>query len=53
MDHYGWDGKRAILFVTALGNHTVEIVDQWKRFDSIAGLEHPQAPQYDTQTDAN
>jgi hypothetical protein len=46
MDHYGWDGKRAILVVTALGNNTVEIVDQWKRVSSITGLEHPQASQY-------
>ena len=46
MDHYGWDGKRGILFVTALGNNTVEIVDQWKRVASITGLEHPQASQY-------
>ena len=46
MDHYGWDNKRAILFVTALGNNTVEIVDQWRRVASITGLEHPQASQY-------
>src|SRR5215472_16753515 len=46
MDHYGWDSKRGILFVTALGNNTVEIVDQWRRVASITGLEHPQASQY-------
>jgi hypothetical protein len=46
MDHYGWDSKRAILFVAALGNNSVEIVDQWKRVGSITGLEHPQASQY-------
>jgi hypothetical protein len=46
MDHYGWDSKRGILFVTALGNNTVEIVDQWKRVGSISALEHPQASQY-------
>ena len=28
MDHYGWDNKRGVLLVTALGNNTVEIVDQ-------------------------
>jgi len=31
MDHYGWDTKRGVLLVTALGNNTVEIVDQWRR----------------------
>jgi hypothetical protein len=46
MDHYGWDSKRGILLVTALGNNTVEIVDQWKRVHTIDGLEHPQASVY-------
>jgi len=46
MDHYGWDGKRGILFVTALGNNTVEVIDQWRRVGAIAGLEHPRASQY-------
>jgi hypothetical protein len=46
MDHYGWDSKRGILIVSALGNNTVEIVDSWKRVNSIAGLEHPQAAVY-------
>jgi DNA-binding beta-propeller fold protein YncE len=46
MDHYGWDTKRGILLVTALGNNTVEIVDQWKRVRSLEGLEHPQASIY-------
>lgn len=46
MDHYGWDNKRGILLVTALGNNTVEIVDQWKRVHTIDGLEHPQASVY-------
>jgi len=46
MDHFGWDSKRAILLVTALGNNSVEIVDQWKRIGAITGLEHPQATQY-------
>ena len=46
MDHYGWDSKRGILLVTALGNNTVEIVDQWKRVRSLEGLEHPQASIY-------
>ena len=46
IDHYGWDSKRGILMVSALGNNSVEIVDQWKRVRSIAGLEHPQASVY-------
>ena len=46
IDYYGWDSKRSVLIVTALGNNTVEIVDQWKRVRSIAGLEHPQASIY-------
>ncbi|HEY7299311.1 MAG TPA: hypothetical protein VH684_15500 [Xanthobacteraceae bacterium] len=46
IDHYGWDSKRGILIVSALGNNTVEIVDQWKRGHTITGLEHPQASVY-------
>jgi hypothetical protein len=46
MDHYGWDTKRGILIVSALGNDTVEIVNSWKRVHTIAGLEHPQASLY-------
>ncbi|HWG04938.1 MAG TPA: hypothetical protein VG271_07980 [Beijerinckiaceae bacterium] len=46
MDHYGWDSKRGILIVSALGNNTVEIVDEWKHVHTIAGLEHPQASVY-------
>jgi hypothetical protein len=46
MDHYGWDNKRGILIVSALGNNTVEIVDQWRRVHTITGLEHPQASIY-------
>jgi DNA-binding beta-propeller fold protein YncE len=46
MDHYGWDSKRGILLVSALGNDTVEIVDSWKRVRTITGLEHPQAAVY-------
>jgi hypothetical protein len=46
MDHYGWDSKRGILIVSALGNNTVEIIDQWKRAHTIEGLEHPQASEY-------
>jgi len=46
IDHYGWDGKRANLIVSALGNDTVEIVNSWRRVHTIAGLEHPQASVY-------
>jgi hypothetical protein len=46
MDHYGWDSKRSILLVAALGNNTVEIVDSWRRVGSITGLEPPQAVVY-------
>ena len=46
MDHHGWDSKRGVLLVTALGNNTVEIVDQWRRVHTIEGLEHPQASIY-------
>jgi hypothetical protein len=46
MDHYGWDAKRGILLVSALGNDTVEIVNSWKRVHTISGLEHPQASVY-------
>jgi hypothetical protein len=27
IDHYGWDSKRGVLIVSALGNDTVEIVE--------------------------
>src|SRR5260370_34732071 len=46
LDHYGWDGKRANLIVSALGNDTVEIVNSWRRVRTITGLEHPQAALY-------
>src|SRR5260370_20969423 len=46
IDDFGWDGKRADLIVSALGNDTVEIVNSWRRVHTIAGLEHPQASVY-------
>ncbi len=46
MDHYGWDNRRGALIVSALGNDSVEVVDQWKRIYSITGVEHPQAAVY-------
>jgi hypothetical protein len=46
MDHFGWDTKRGVLIVSALGNDTVEIIANWKRVHTITGLEHPQASVY-------
>ena len=46
MDHFGWDSKRGLLIVSALGNDTVEIVGNWKHLRTINGLEHPQASVY-------
>src|SRR5260370_38952542 len=46
MDHYGWDSKRGILLVSALGNNTVEIIDSWERVHTISRLEHPQDSVY-------
>ncbi len=46
IDHFGWDTKRGLLIVSALGNDTVEIVGNWKRLHTIAGLERPQASVY-------
>jgi hypothetical protein len=46
MDHFGWDTKRGLLIVSALGNDTLEIVGDWKRRNTITGLEHPQAAVY-------
>jgi hypothetical protein len=46
IDHFGWDSKRGLLIVSALGNDTVEIIRDWKRRNTIAGLEHTQAAVY-------
>src|SRR5215475_1986198 len=46
IDHYGWDSKRGNLIVSALGNDTAEIINSWRRFHTIADLEHPQASIY-------
>jgi hypothetical protein len=46
IDHFGWDTKRGLLIVSALGNDTVEIIGDWKRRHTITGLEHPQASVY-------
>jgi hypothetical protein len=46
MDHFGWDSKRGLLIVSALGNDTVEIIGNWKRLHTITGLARPQASVY-------
>jgi hypothetical protein len=46
IDHYGWDSKRGVLIVSALGNNTVELINSWKRVNTITGLEHPQGSLY-------
>ena len=43
IDHFGHDGKRGNLFVTALGNHTVEVINNLRRIHTIQGFQHPQA----------
>jgi len=46
IDHFGHDGRRGNLFVAALGNNTVEVVNNLRRIRTIRGLEHPQAALY-------
>jgi DNA-binding beta-propeller fold protein YncE len=48
LDHFTADVKRKRLFVSALGNNTVEVVDtfQGKVIHSIPGLSQPQGPLY-------
>ena len=46
IDHYTWDTKRGNLIVSALGNNTIEIINSWKRVNTITGLEHPQGSLY-------
>src|SRR5882672_101563 len=46
MDHFGWDTKRGVLIVSALGNDTVELIDSWKRVRTISGFDHPQGSIY-------
>jgi hypothetical protein len=46
IDHFGYDGKRGNLFVTALGNNTVEVVNNLRRIHTIQGFQHPQAALY-------
>jgi DNA-binding beta-propeller fold protein YncE len=48
LDHFTADAKRRRLFVSALGNNTVEVIDVFagKVIQSIKGLAQPQGPLY-------
>jgi hypothetical protein len=48
IDHFGADAKGYRLFVSALGNHTVEVVDLTvnRRVKTIGGLKEPQGVMY-------
>jgi YVTN family beta-propeller protein len=48
LDHFTADVKRKRVFVSALGNNTVEVIDtfQGKVIHSIPGLSQPQGPLY-------
>jgi DNA-binding beta-propeller fold protein YncE len=52
MDHFGVDVKDQRLFVSALGNHTVEVLDLQKgqRVQTLSDLEEPQGQFYDAST---
>ena len=48
LDHFSADAKRKKLFVSALGNNTLEVIDVFagKVVHSITGLAEPQGPLY-------
>jgi DNA-binding beta-propeller fold protein YncE len=48
LDHFSADGKRRRLFVSALGNNTLEVIDVFagRVVHSIKGLAQPQGPLY-------
>src|SRR5580704_15461877 len=48
LDHFTADAKRKRLFVSALGNNTLEVIDvlSGKVIHSIQGLSEPQGPLY-------
>ena len=46
IDHFGYDPRRGNLFVAALGNDTVEVINSLRRIHTIKGLDHPQAAVY-------
>lgn len=52
IDHLSADVQGRRLFVSALGNRTVEIIDteEGKRIRSLGGLEEPQGVSYDSST---
>src|SRR3984893_3117488 len=53
LDHFTADAKRKRLFVSALGNNTVEVIDTFagKVIHSIKGLAQPQGPLYVAESD--
>jgi hypothetical protein len=53
LDHFTADAKRKRLFVSALGNNTVEVIDVFAGRDihSIQGLAQPQGPLYVADVD--
>src|SRR5258708_297543 len=52
MDHFAVDVKGRRLFVSALGNHTAEVLDLQggRRLRTLSGLEEPQGQFYDPAT---
>jgi DNA-binding beta-propeller fold protein YncE len=52
MDHFGVDVKGERLFVSALGNHTAEVLDLkgGRRLRTLSGLEEPQGQFYEPAT---
>jgi DNA-binding beta-propeller fold protein YncE len=52
IDHFSADLKGGRLFVSALGNHTIEVLDlqSGKDIRSVPGLEEPQGVYYDSGT---
>ena len=52
MDHFGVDVKGQRLFVSALGNHTGEVLDikVGRRLQTLSDLEEPQGQYFDAST---
>src|SRR6202045_3229768 len=52
MDHFGVDVKGQRLFVSALGNHSAEVLDvqAGRRVRTLSDLEEPQGQFYDAST---
>lgn len=52
IDHFSVDVQGGRVFVSALGNHTVEVIDAQagKRIHSIRGLDEPQGVYHDSST---